>query len=228
MQTLVISLGGSLIFQDKINYDYLKKLKNLLLKYSKTYKFVIVVGGGKVARMYMNPLSKEGLSEKEVCLTGIRITRLNARFLHKFFGKNPSSKIPKSLNDIKSILSKNNIIFAGALRYKSDNTSDGTAANIASFLKTEFINLTNVKGLYYKDPRIHKNAKFIPNISFNEFYKMANKIKFKPGQHFVLDQSASRIIKKEKIKTIILNGNNIKNLENYLKGNKFIGTVING
>lgn len=225
MKEVVISLGGSLIFQDSIDYDYLKSLKNLLLKYSKSFKFVIVVGGGKTARTYMEPLTKEGLSVKEVCLTGIRITRLNARFMHKFFGKNPASKIPKSLKEVESILKKNNIIFCGSLRYKADNTSDGTAAEIASYLKTDFINLTNVNGLYTKDPRKFKDAKFISKISFSDFYKMAD-FSYKPGQHFVLDQSAARIIKRYNIKTTILNGKNLKNLENFLNNKEFIGTVI--
>lgn len=225
MKEVVISLGGSLIFQDTIDYSYLKSLKNLLLKYSKNFKFVIVVGGGKTARTYMEPLTKEGLSIKEVCLTGIRITRLNARFMHKFFGKNPASKIPRSLKEVESILKKNNIIFCGSLRYKPDNTSDGTAAEIASYLKTEFINLTNVNGLYTKDPGKFKDAKFISKISFSDFYKMAD-FAYKPGQHFVLDQSAARIIKRHSIKTTILNGKNLKNLENFLNNKEFIGTVI--
>lgn len=226
MQVIVISLGGSLIFQDSIDYDYIKKLKNLLLEYSKKFKFVIVVGGGKTARTYMEPLIKEKLSTKEVCLTGIRITRLNARFMHKFLGKNPSSNIPKSLKEVKSILQKNNIVFCGSLRYKPDNTSDGTAAEIAAYLKTIFINLTNVDGLYTKDPRKHKDAKFIPEISFEEFFKMAD-FAYKPGQHFVLDQSAAKIIKKDKIKTVIINGKNLKTFEDFLNNKKFVGTSIN-
>lgn len=225
MKVVVISLGGSLIFQDSIDYNYLKELKNLLLKYSKKAKFVIVSGGGKTARTYMEPLIKEGLSYKEVSLTGIRITRLNARFLHKFFGKNPASKIPKSLKEVSSILEKNNILFCGSLRYKPDNTSDGTAAEIASYLNTDFVNLTNVDGLYTKDPRKFKDAKFISRISFNDFMKMAD-FAYRPGQHFVLDQSAGRIIKKHEIKTIIMNGKNLRNFENFLNNKRFIGTII--
>ncbi|MBU0929995.1 MAG: UMP kinase [Nanoarchaeota archaeon] len=226
MKEVVISLGGSLIFQDSIDYNYIKQLKNLLLKYSKKFKFVIVVGGGKTARTYMDPLIKEKLSEKEVCLTGIRITRLNARFMHKFFGKNPGSNIPKELKEVKNILKKNNIVFCGSLRYKADNTSDGTAAEIASYLNTNFVNLTNVEGLYTKDPRKFKDAKFIPKISFKDFYKMADFV-YKPGQHFVLDQSAARIILKNKIKTVIMNGKKLKNFENFLNNKGFIGTIIN-
>ena len=64
-------------------------------------------------------------------------------------------------------------------------------------------------------------------IGFDNFYEIAKKIKFKAGQHFVLDFVAAKVIRKAKIKTVILNGRKIKNLENCLKGKRFIGTVIN-
>ena len=54
---------------------------------------------------------------------------------------------------------------------------------------------------------------------------MANAITFKPGQHFVLDQTASKIIKENKITTYIV-GQNRKQLDNILKKKKFIGTTI--
>ena len=56
---------------------------------------------------------------------------------------------------------------------------------------------------------------------------MANKNKFVPGQHFVLDQSTSKIIRKYKIKTYIL-GKELKQLDNLLSGKKFKGTIIAG
>ena len=56
---------------------------------------------------------------------------------------------------------------------------------------------------------------------------MANKLKYQPGQHFVLDQTAAEIIMKNKIKTSII-GKNLKNLNNILKGKKFKGTIIQG
>ena len=226
MRTIVVSLGGSLIFKGEIDFNYLKKFKELIKKYSKKFKFVIVLGGGKVARLYINALAKVGLPKKEQCLIGIRVTRLNAWFMANFFKPLATQTIPKSLVDVKHLLAKNNIVFAGALRYKPDNTSDGTAASIARFLKAEFINLTNVNGLYSKDPNKYKDAKFIPEISAKEFYKIASALAYKPGQHFVLDQQAAKIILKYKVKTVIMNGRNLKNFENYLTNKKFTGTVI--
>jgi len=56
---------------------------------------------------------------------------------------------------------------------------------------------------------------------------MANKIAFKPGQHFVLDQKSSKIIMENKIPTYII-GKDVKELDNFLKGKNFRGTVVEG
>jgi uridylate kinase len=71
-------------------------------------------------------------------------------------------------------------------------------------------------GLYSSDPNKDKNAKFIEKISWKDFNKIASKIEFKAGQHFVLDQEASKIIMKNKIRTIIL-GPNVRNLKKFMK-----------
>ncbi len=80
--------------------------------------------------------------------------------------------------------------------------------------------------MYNQDPKKHRGAKFIPEISHKEFLKMARSIKFVPGQHFVLDQTAAKIINKYNIDTVIL-GSELKNLDNYLRNKHFIGTIIN-
>ena len=56
---------------------------------------------------------------------------------------------------------------------------------------------------------------------------MANKNSFKPGQHFILDQSASDIILKNKITTYIL-GKDLKQLDAVINEKSFVGTLING
>lgn len=224
MKYIIISLGGSLIIPKDVDYNYLKKFKKLIQKISKRNKIVIVTGGGTTARKYIAPLRKEGLSEERCSLIGIEATKLNAFLVSNFL--NANKIIPDSIQAVKKNLKKQNVVVCGALGYHTNMTSDGDSAMIARALKGELINLTNVDGLYTKNPKTNRNAKLIPRITLNDFYKIANKMKYKAGQHFVLDQSASKIIKDSKIKTIILNGYKIKNLENYLKGKKFKGTII--
>jgi len=224
---IVISLGGSLIIPDKINAKFLEDFKKCLLKNKKNYRFIVVCGGGSTARTYINGLKKQDIKKKEYFqgLLGISATRLNARFMSYFFNKNSTKRIPKDMQDVKNLLRFHDIVFCGALRYAKNETSDSTAAKLARFFNTDFINLTNVNGLYDKNPKKYKDAKFIPETSHKDFLKRAKKIKFEPGQHFVLDQKAAKIIKKYNITTYIL-GPNLKNLNNLLNKKHFIGTVI--
>lgn len=225
---IVISLGGSLIIPDKINTNLLEKFKKVLLKNKKKYRFIVVCGGGKTARDYINGMPyMRNTKKKEFfqSLLGIVLTRLNARFMTYFFEEDANKGIPNDMEDVKNLLKKNMIVFCGALRYAKKETSDSTAAKLARFFNSDFINLTNVQGLYNKDPKKFRAAKFIPEISHINFYKIAKKIKYKLGQHFVLDQASAKIIKKYKITTFIL-GSDMKNLNNLLNKKHFVGTII--
>ena len=228
-RVLIISLGGSLIIPNKINYEFLNQFKKTLIKNSKKYRFIIVCGGGKTARNYILGLENEKIKQNKKILfqnyLGISSTRLNARFLTYFFGEDANEGIPINMKQIKSLLRKNKYVFCGALRYSKNQTSDSNAAKLAHFFKTDFINLTNVKGLYNKNPKKFRSAKFIPEINHKEFLKKAKSIPFTPGQHFVLDQTAAKIIKKHNITTYLL-GEDMNQLNNLLNNKHFIGTRI--
>lgn len=219
-----MSLGGSLIVPEKIDTVWLDKFKSSIMKLSKKNKFVIVCGGGFVAREYITILQSEHKSKKDQSLAGIEITRMNAKIMMQIFS-HANKNLPMNLEEVKESLEKNNIVFCGALRYAPNQTSDSTAAKIASYLKAKFINITNIDGLYTDNPIKNKKAKFIPEISWKDFEKRALSIKYKPGQHFVLDQKASTIIRKNKITTYII-GKELKNLENIINNKKFKGTII--
>ena len=224
---MVISLGGSLIVPNKIDIEFLNEFKKILLKNKNKYKFVVVCGGGKTARTYINGLEEQKSSQKKYfqSLLGISSTILNTQFLIYFFEKNVNKDAPSDMKEVKNLLKKHDFVFCGALRYAKNETSDGTSAKLANYLDSEFINLTNVKGLYDKNPKKFRTAKFIPEISHKDFLKIAKKIEFKPGQHFILDQNAARIIKTYNIKTYIL-GPDLKQLNNVLNNKHFIGTLI--
>ncbi len=228
-KVIVLSLGGSLIIPGDIDTNFLRKFKKIILKNTGKYKFVVVCGGGSTAREYINGLEKEKINKKKFFqgLLGISTTRLNARFMTYFFGEDANQGIPHDMTEVKNLLRRYDVVFCGALRYAKNETSDGTSAKLARYFDTIFINMTNVSGLYDKNPKKYKNAKFIPKISWREFKKKTDSLSFKPGQHFILDQQAAKIIKKQKIPTYIL-GKDLRQLEAVLKGKKFRGTLIEG
>ncbi len=221
-KAIVISVGGSIIVPGKADYDFLKNLKATILKLSKRHKIVICAGGGSIARDYMSTLKKEKSSEYVQDLMGIEVTRLNAKLVASFI-QECNQEIPTTLEAVADMLRSYDIVVCGGLA--PGQTSDGTTAQIADYLSSDtMVNITNVPGLYTKDPKRHKDAKLIPRISHADFGKIMSKVNEKPGQHFVLDSLAAKISKKAKIKVIILQG--MKNLENYILGKKFVGTVI--
>ncbi len=226
-KVIVLSLGGSLIVPNEVNIKYLKKFKEVIEKHKRKYKFIIVCGGGNVARKYITALASIGAPTKFQGFSGISATRMNARFISYFFGQDQERGMPHTIAELKKYVKKYDLVFCGGLEYRTKQTSDSTAAEIAQNMKAEFVNLTNVDGLYDKNPSKFKNAKFIPEISWSAFDKMANKLKFHPGQHFVLDQTASGMIKKSKTTTYII-GEDIKQLEALLNNKKFKGTKIQG
>ncbi len=226
-EVIVLSLGGSLIIPEEINLSYLEKFKKVILKHIKKYKFIVVCGGGSIARKYIHALRETGKNEVLQSFAGISATRMNARFMSYFFDSDQEYGIPSTMETLHKYLKEKDIVFCGALEYHPNQTSDSTAAQIAEEFNAKFINITNVPGLHNKNPLTHKDAKHIPKISWEAFDKMANKMKFSPGQHFVLDQKASKIIKKEKIITYII-GKETKQLDNLLRGKKYKGTIIRG
>lgn len=226
-KVIVLSLGGSLIIPDEVDFKFLKEFKKTILKNTKKYKFIIVCGGGSVARKYIRAIETETKDHKLQSLAGISATRMNARFMNYFFGKDEIEGIPHKTSEIKSMLKKKDVIFCGALEYKPNQTSDSTSAHLAKEFETVFINLTDVEGLHDKNPKKFKNSKLISEISWEQFNSMASKIKFKPGQHFVLDQNAAKIILQNQITTYIL-GKNMNQLDNLLNNKNYKGTVIFG
>jgi len=222
----VISLGGSRIVPNEVDERFLTKFKKLIESHP-SHKFIVVTGGGSTARKYISALKKLHKKTKTQSISGIAVTRFHAGFMARFFGKEANEEIPENMKKAKDLLRGNQIVFCGGLRYKDKNTSDGTSAKIAAYIKCPFINLTNVKGLYTADPKKDKKAKFIPKMTWKKFEAITSKIKYEAGQHFVLDQAAAEVIQKKKIPTYIVGS--LQSIDKILKGEKdFGGTLISG
>src|SRR3990167_3309828 len=94
-ETIIISLGGSLIVPDDLNIDFLKNFKTLILSHIvKGKKFVIITGGGKINRRY-NEAAKEltSPSNEDLDWIGIASLKLNAELLRVIFGEHAHSEV---------------------------------------------------------------------------------------------------------------------------------------
>src|SRR3989338_5585293 len=102
-KTTVLSLGGSLIYPDKIDASFLRNFKRTIEKHvKKGHKFVIYCGGGALARMMQQEASMaKKLSNEQLDEIGIIATKMNAAmvkslfrgYAENFIVENPKKKI---------------------------------------------------------------------------------------------------------------------------------------
>jgi len=217
-------MGGSLIFGAKKDTNFIMGVRDILIKYKEDYNFAIVCGGGKTAREYSSFAKELGLSEKAQDLLGIDATRLNAKLLLFVLNNLTTGKIYTSISELVRDFGSKITLCGGMV---PGQRTDKVAALIAKELKIKtLINLTNVDGVYDKDPNKYPDAKLIPILDYKKFYQIANLKKHVPSYHFVFDFDASEICHKESIKVVIINGQNLMNLDKFLNNAEFIGSII--
>jgi len=222
-KTIVLSLGGSLIVPDDVDMNFLKNFRSVIEKFTKKgFKFIIICGGGKLARNLQQAASRiPKVTNKDLDWLGIYATRSNASLVRGIFKNNAQDAI--ITNPTEKIHFKKNIIIAAG--WKPGWSTDYDAVLLAKNIGIkEIVNMSNVDYVYDKDPKKYRNAKKIEKIGWNSFSKLISQ-KWKAGMNAPFDPVAAKEAKKLGIKVDII-GNDLKNLENLLNGKKFRGTII--
>ncbi|MDD5341065.1 MAG: UMP kinase [Patescibacteria group bacterium] len=224
-QTIVISVGGSLICPESIDVDFLKDFKKVILDYIKEdNRVILVAGGGKICRKYNEAVKQleDNLLAEQLDAMGIRATKLNAELVRLAFGELAYNKILDAPDE--KVISDKQVIVAGG--WKPGASSDNMAVNLAKFFGAKkVINLSNIDYVYDKNPKEFKDAKPIPKMTWPEFFQLVGE-DWKPGMNAPFDPIASKLAQELKLEVAVLNGKNTNNLMSYLKEEKFIGTII--
>ncbi len=227
---IVISLGGSLIVPEKINWKFLREFRKLIIsKIKKGDRFIIVTGGGMTTREYQNAASKvTKLTDDDRDWIGIHTTRLNAHLIKTIFREYAHPRInknPRTKEDLGVHFEKGEGIMVAA-GWRPGWSTDYVATILAERLGAKkIINLSNIKYVYDKDPKKYKNAKKIKEINWADFRKIVGN-KWDPGMNMPFDPIASKLAEKLGLEVFIAEGKNLKNLANILDDKKSIGTII--
>lgn len=228
-KTIVISLGGSLIVPDDIDFKFVKNFKNLITGYiKKGYKFIIITGGGKTARKYIEASVRVGnssVTSDDKDWLGIHATRMNAHFIRTIFRKYAHPRINTNPHDLEDFYNfKESILVAAG--WRPGFSTDYDAVILAKYMDIKkIVNLSNIDYVYNKDPKKFPDAKKIEKISWKDFRKIVGN-RWDPGMNAPFDPIASKIAQEEEIEVSIMNGKDLANLENYIEGKKFKGTTI--
>jgi len=226
-ETIVMSVGGSLIVPDAIDTHFLSALKNLITEQTSVQgrRFIIITGGGRTARKYADAAKTVSeLDNEDLDWLGIHATRLNAHLVRTIFRDIAHPVIITNPDEVVDVPANAKVVIASG--YRPGASTDLRAIQIASKLHSKkVINLSNIDHVYTADPRKNPDAVKIEDITWEEFRKLIPE-KWDPGLSSPFDPIAAKDAQEKNIEVACINGENLETLKEYLDGNSFVGTRI--
>jgi uridylate kinase len=222
---VAISAGGSIVAPDELDPSFLRDLAAVLLEAGRENDLLVVVGGGRLARRYIEACRELGADEAYLDWVGIDSTRLNARLLIAALGEEAYHGVPDSLHDALDAALAFPIVVMGGTH--PGHTTDAVCAMMAELAKAdELLNLTNVDGVYTADPRKDPESRKLPEVTSSQLMDIVGQGHSKAGQSTVMDPVAARIIHRARIPAKVLDGRDLNQLGRALSGKPFEGTVV--
>ncbi len=222
---IIIRIGGSVVASpvstDLMN-KYIEFLRTLKIQ---NHQIVVVVGGGTLAREFIQIAKKLGLETEDQDDIAISVSRLYAQLFVKKFGNLTSGTVSISLEQASESLEKGKIVVMGGL--KPGITTDTVAALVAERVNADLlVKGTDQNGIYDKDPRKYKDAVKLDRLSFDDLHSVLSEAEHKAGIHQIIDPEAIKVLKRKRIRLIVTNGYLPENVIAAVNGEK-VGTTVN-
>ncbi len=221
----VLKLGGHVLIdgERRIRSDILSKYIDVITHlWNHGITIHLVVGGGSLARLYIDTLKALKAPKTYQDVIGIEVSRLNAKILlHALRDKGVDAIFIDDLQAIKK--PKNELYVLGGLSPAQSTTA--VAALLAEAIKAEkLIIATDVDGVYTDDPKKNPNATLLKKVSIREVIDILRQ-EHEPGSYKLLDAIALQVIIRSQIITHVINGFDPLNVKRAIEGEE-IGTLI--
>jgi len=212
---LVYSLGGSILAgRDAESLkEYATALKNLAEK----HQIYVVVGGGKIAREYIEKARALQASEAFCDLLGIGATKLNAMILIAALGEASAPEPAETYARALEASAAGKIVVLGGMQ--PGQTTDAVAALLAEYVRADkLIVATSVDGVYSADPGVDPKAKKYEKMTHQDLVRLAMETEMKAGSRSPVDPLAAKIIERSSIPTAVVWGGDVENLKRGAEG----------
>ncbi len=219
-----MKLGGFL-FPTDLSYEKLKVYRDVIAQIRRDgNQIVIVAGGGKNARKYIDTARKLGASEALCDQVGILVSRLNAQLLIASLGDDAYPEVPASVEELGQFFQFGKVVVMGGLQpgHSTNAVSAIAAETVGASL---LINVTYVDGVYTSDPSKDPKAKKIDEISTDKLLSITSEEHVVAGSYELMDSVSIRIIERSHIPTWVISGQDPENILRVLKG-EHVGTKI--
>jgi uridylate kinase len=218
---IVLRIAGSILGSPpdaRLVSGYAHVISKLI---SEGNSLAVVVGGGPLARSYIEAAKALGLRLSEQDQIGLNAARLNAKLIAMKLGIN--KPVPVTVEEMIDRLKQSKVEVMGGL--KPGITTDAVSVLVAERWKADLIvKGTNQKGIHTSDPAKDKKARKLDEITHIRMQQILSS-RHKPGIHSIVDPVAVKRLAKSRIKLIVLDGSNPQNMLAAVHGKK-VGTLV--
>ncbi|MEB3780022.1 MAG: UMP kinase [Desulfurococcales archaeon] len=201
---VVVKISGKLLSMP--NPRYLAKLKNSIIEVEdRGYRLIIVVGGGAIAREYINVARALGVRESLLDIIGIEGSRMNAVLLAALLYPKSSIQIPRSIEEVLDKYSRGLIPVVGG--FQPGQSTNAVACAIADAIGAGLIvnMLSDIDGVYSATPGDESAVK-LDRLSYDDMEKLIYKYSQSAGGYSLFDKVALGIIRRAKIPVVFIDG----------------------
>ncbi|MFW6111002.1 MAG: UMP kinase [Thermoproteota archaeon] len=221
---VVIRIGGSII-ASPINPPLISEYGEILKKLEERgHQLVVVVGGGSVARNFIQAAKELKLKEEFQDEAAISVSRIFAYLVLKKLGELGDKGVSLTVEQAENGLQRGKISVMGGL--KPGMTTDTVAALVCERVDADLlVKATDQEGVYDKDPSKYGDAVLLNRLGFEDLSMVFEEEKHKAGIHQIIDPEAVKILKREQVRVRVVNGFHPENVLSAVEG-KSVGTLI--
>ena len=229
---IAISLGGSLLTgktpesRITLNPDnYMRYAEVINQLYQESHRVMVVCGGGKPARYFIEAAKQLDASLEIQDNLGIKSTHINALLFMAALGDTADqSRIYQRGSDLR-YAPKDKILVGGG--YKPGSSTDYRVVIFAKHLGADLIiNATDIDGVYTKNPKVHKDAEKLPELTCLRLEEIIRQnTQQAPGEYGLFDLTGVRLAKKLDIPLVIIDGTDPDEIHRAVKGTHSGSTV---
>jgi uridylate kinase len=185
----------------------------------------VVVGGGRVAREYIDVARSLGANEVELDDVGIAVTRLNARLLAAALGEDAAPVPAKDYETARATLRRGEVAVMGGV--VAGQTTDAVAAALAEYVGADLlVYATSVPGVFSADPDADDDAVRRQRLTPAELIDIIADIEMSAGSAAPVDLLAAKIIERSGVRTVVLDGNDPGRILDAVRDDAHDGTEI--
>lgn len=222
---LVLSIGGSVLSPDLEPQRLSTYAESVNTLVDDGHSVGVVVGGGPVAREFIETARSLEANEIELDHIGIAVSRLNARLFIAALGDRASLSPPHTYEAGRQAIRRAEIPVLGGTA--PGQTTDAVSAAFAEYVNADrLVYATSVAGVYDADPAVDETATQFTELSTDELIDTVVRVEMNAGSSAPVDLLAAKIIQRAGIEAIVLDGTDPAAIVRAIRSGEFDGTRI--